>query len=338
MKARTTVILFGVFIILLVFVYLFEGPLSERKQKEGKGRIALFPDFNKNKATKITVKSKSQEISLKKSGKDWPISDTDGFTADPKLINGALDTVINFNRENIASKNPEKQELFEVVPGKGVEVNISDAGQKMLAHFYIGKTGPDFFSIYLRKEGSDEVLLTAGLIKSAFDKSVKDWRDKTIFSFPPDTITQLTLKTSLEEIVLKKDENGNWQITSPEQVKAKKEAVTDIGLTLASLKAIDFAENYNLDEHQLDKPQITITAILDEKAEKKLLIGKENEEKSQYYVKSQAKKTIFLVGKYQFDKFNKTLQDLKEEEKNVDGEKPAPKKEKAQDKKEDQAP
>ena len=338
MKARTTVILFGVFIILLVFVYLFEGPLSERKQKEEKGGIALFPDFNKNKATKIAVKSTTQEVSLERKGKDWSISDTDGFTADPQLINDALDTVKNFNRENIASKNAGKQELFEVVSGKGVEITISDSGQKMLAHFYIGKTGPDFFSVYLRKEGSDEVLLTTGYIKAAFDKSVKDWRDKTIFSFSPDTITQLTLKTSQEEIVLKKDENGNWQITSPEQVKAKKEAVSDIGLTLASLKAIDFAENYNLDEHQLDKPRITITAILDEKAEKKLLIGKENEGQSQYYVKNQSKKTIFLVGKYQFDKFNKTFQDLKAEEKKIDGEKPDPKEEKAQDKKEDQAP
>ncbi len=317
MKARTTVILFGIFIILLVFVYLFEGPLSERTQKKEKGVIALFPDFNKDKATKIAVKSATQEVSLERKGKGWLISGTDDFTADPKLINGALDTVKYFNRENIASKNPEKQELFEVVPGKGVEVNISDAGQKMLAHFYIGKTGPDFFSIYLRKETSDEVLLTAGLIKATFDKSVKDWRDKTIFSFPPDSLTHLTLKTSQEEIALKKDENGNWQITSPEQAKAKKEAATDIGLTLASLKAIDFAENYNLEEHQLDKPRTTITAILDDKVEKKLLIGKENEEKSQYYVKNQSKKTIFMVGKYQFDKFNTTLQDLKAERLNT---------------------
>ena len=155
MKARTTVILFGVFIILLVFVYLLEGPLSERKQKEEKGGIALFPDFNKNKATKIAVKSTTQEVSLERKGKDWSISDTDGFTADPQLINDALDTVKNFNRENIASKNSGKQELFEVVSGKGVEITISDSGQKMLAHFYIGKTGPDFFSVYLRKEGSD---------------------------------------------------------------------------------------------------------------------------------------------------------------------------------------
>ena len=315
MKARTTVILFGIFIILLIFVYLFEGPLSERKRTQEKGTPTLFPDFNKDTATKIEVKSTAQEVSLERKEEGWLISGTDAFTADPQLVNSALDTVANFTRENVASKNPEKLELFEAVQGKGVEVKISGADQKMLAHFYIGKSGPDFFSTYFRKEGSDEVLLAAGSIKSSFDRSIKNWRDKTIFSFPAESITQLTLNPSQEEIVLKKDEKGVWQIVSPEQAEANKEVVTDMVATLASLKASDFAANYNLEEHELNPPRVTITAILDDKVEKRLLIGKKDEDKSQYYVKDQSKKTIFLVGKYQYDKLNRTLQVLKEGEK-----------------------
>ena len=115
--------------------------------------------------------------------------------------------------------------------------------------------------------------------------------------------------------MLEKDENGDWQISKPEKAKAKKEEAGNIGTTLASLKAIDFAEDYDLKKYQIDKPQITINAILEDKVEKRLLIGKKHEEKSQYYVKNQAKKTIFLVGKYQIDKMNKSLEDLKEEEK-----------------------
>ena len=183
MKVRTTVILFGIFIILLVFVYLFEGPLSERKQKKEKGVIALFPDFAKNRATKIEVKSQTKEVSLERKQEGWLISDTDGFAADPQLVNSALDTIKNLTRENIASKNPKKQELFEVTKEKGVDVKVSDTDQKILAHFYMGKTGPDFFSTYLRKEGSDEVLLTGGYTKSTFDKSIKDWRDKLSLIF-----------------------------------------------------------------------------------------------------------------------------------------------------------
>ena len=315
MKVRTTVILFGIFIILLVFVYFFEGPLSKRDQKKAKEVIALFPDFEKGKATKIEAKGSTQEVSLEREKKGWLISDTDGFTADPILVDNALDTVINFIRENIASKNPEKQELFEVTKKKGLEVKISDADQNILAHFYIGKTGPDFFSTYLRREGSDEVLLAGGYIKSAFDKSIENWRDKTIFDFPAEAITQLTLKSSDKNIVLEKDEKGDWQTTKPEKGKTKKEVVVNIGTTLAFLKATAFAEDYDLKKYQLDSPQFTITAILGDKEEKQLLIGEKHEEKSQYYVKNQAKKTIFLVGKHQIDKMNKTLQDLKEEEK-----------------------
>jgi hypothetical protein len=318
MKTKTTVILFGIFIILLLFVYLVEGPLSERAQKKGKGVIALFPDFDGGKATKIEVKSPSKELSLERKEEGWLISDTDGFIADPNLVDNTLTTVKNFTRENIASNNPEKQKPFEVNQEKGVEVKVSDADQKMLAHFYIGKTGPSFFSTYLRKEGSNEVILAQGAVKPTFDKTIKNWRDKTILNFLPGTTTQLTLKTLTEEIELQKDEEGKWQITKPEKAKAKEEEVDTIENTLASLKADDFAEDYDLKKYQLDKPQISITAILEDKEEKRILIGKKDEEKSQYYLKNQAKKTIFLVGKYQIDKMNKTLQDLKEEDKKTD--------------------
>ena len=343
MKVRTTVILFGIFIILFVFVYFFEGPLSKRDQRKDKEATTLFPDFKKDKATKIEAKSSTQEVSLEKKEEGWLISNTDGFTADPKLVTTALDAVKKFTRENIASKNPEKQELFEVTKKKGLEVKVSDVDENILAHFYIGKTGPDFFSTYLRKEGSEEVLLEGGYVKSTFDKSVENWRDKTIFDFPAETISQLTLKTPEDEIVLKKDENGDWQITKPEKCKARKEMVVNIGTTLASLKAIGFAEDYNLETYQLDIPQIKITAILGDKEEKQLLIGKKQEEQSQYYVKNQAKKTIFLIGKHQIDKINKSLDDLKKEvkeekeekDKNAEGAKTEPHKEEIKDKKED---
>jgi len=315
MKVKTTVILFGIFIILLVFVYLIEGPLSQRERKKAKEVTALFPDFDKTSAVTIEVKGPSQQASLEKKEEEWIINNTNGFTADPPSVNAALDAVKNFTRENIASKKAEKQGLFEVTREKGVEVKVSDANQKLLAHFYIGKTGPDFFSSYLRKEGSDEVILANGSLRGIFDKSTKNWRDKTIFDIPAHAIIQLTLITPTHEIVLAKDEQGNWQITSPEKAKAKKEEVEAMVNTFASLKALDFAEDENLEKYQLDTPQTTIKAIVEGKEEKQLLIGKKHEEKSHYYVKNQSKKTIFLVGKYQVDKMTKTVQDLKEEEK-----------------------
>jgi hypothetical protein len=314
MKVKTTVILFGVFVILLVFVYLFEGPLSEKRQKKTPDVALLFPDFDKKSATKIEVKSPAKSIVLDNKGDAWLISETDDFTADPQLVNNALDAIDGLLRDTIVSKNPEKQDIFEVTPTKGVEVKVSDADQKMLAHFYIGKTASDFFSTYLRKEGSDEVL-QVGSITSTFDKDIKAWRDKTVLSFSPDTVTQLLLKTGTGEIFLEKDEEGKWKITKPINAPAKNDALTNILRTLSSLKALDFAKDYDITAYQLDVPQITVTVILKDQEEKRLLIGKLDEEKSQYYAKNQAKKTIFLIGKFQFDTLNKTVEELKEEEK-----------------------
>jgi len=314
MKVKTTVILFGVFVILLVFVYLFEGPLSEKRQKKTPDVALLFPDFDKKSATKIEVKSPAKSIVLDNKGDAWLIAETDDFTADPQLVNNALDAIARLMRDTIVSKNPEKQDIFEVTPTKGVEVKVSDAEKNMLAHFYIGKTASDFFSSYLRKEGSEEVLQVTS-VTPTFDKDIKAWRDKTVLTFVPDAATQLLLTTTTGEIVLEKDEEGKWEITKPVRAPAKNEMLTNILRTLSSLKALDFAKDYDITTYALDAPQITVTVILKDQEEKRLLIGKMDEEKSQYYAKNQAKKTIFLIGKFQFDTVNKTVEDLTEEEK-----------------------
>ena len=265
-------------------------------------------------AARISIKGPLQEIILEKKDAGWEIANTDGFLADPQLVNTALQAVASFKQENIASKNPEKKDIFEVVPGKGVEVIISAVDQKPLAHFFIGKPSPDSFSSYLRKDGSDQVL-QMNVHKTTFLKEVTTWRDKTVLAFPVDLTTQLTLKTTEEEITLEKDEKGTWSITQPVKAAAQQEVVKQILTTLSSLKALDFADDYDPTKYQLDDPRLIVTLILKDQVEKRLLIGKKNEEESQYYAKNQANKTIYLIGKYHFDTANKSLTDLKADEK-----------------------
>jgi hypothetical protein len=310
MKVRTTVILFGIFLILLVFVYLFEGPLSEKDRRQQDGVVALFPDFQKESAVKISVKGPTQEVILERQESGWKIANTDNFFADPQLVDSALETIAQFKRDNIASRNPEKKEIFEVVPGKGLEVMVFAADQKPLAHFIMGKAAPDFFSSYVRKEGSDEVLQVSAS-RTAFEKDIKTWRDKTILAFPHELATQLILSKPEESVTLEKDESDSWKIVMPLQAAAKQEEVKKILTTLSSLKALDFAEDYDKTKYQLDDPLLTVTLILKDQVEKRLLIGKLDEEKSQYYAKNQADKTIFLIGKFQFDTANKSFADLK---------------------------
>ncbi len=173
MKPRTTVILFGVFLILLVFVYLVEGPLSEKERTKKERVVALFPDFQKDSAVMISIKDPSQEVTLERTDAGWEIANTDGFIADPQLVDAALRAVEFFKQDTIASKNPEKKEIFEVVPGKGMEVIISAVDQKPLAHFFMGKPSPDSFSSYLRKDGSDQVLQTTVSKTAIFERCYK---------------------------------------------------------------------------------------------------------------------------------------------------------------------
>jgi hypothetical protein len=318
MNFRKTAILAIVLCFLILIFYLMESPL----QNKGKEEILLVPGFAKEETSTLYLNSpeKGELIFQKKEG-SWAVEkDQKSYPADSSPIDKLLSTVGELKIETIASKNPSKHEVFEVTEGKGIEVKIEDDAQNILAHFYVGKSGPDLFSTYVRQENASQVILTSGLLKVIFDKDLKDWRDKTIFDLPQDIIVAYEVKGD-RQFQLKKTEDDRWEITAPEKFKAKKETVEDCLKTFAKLEGADFAQG-PLDEFQLDKPVREVVATFQNGETKTLLVGKEKNT-FQHFVKKNEADTIFVVENYGLEKLTPELEKFKEEDKEKEEEQPS---------------
>jgi len=299
------------FFILFILYYLFENPFGSRKKEEP---LNLIPGFDKAKAASILIKSPEKgELNLKKEDKTWKVlSDNKTYVADTSPVDKLLDTVEKMKAETIASKNPKNFDSFEVTDGKGIEVKIDDASRKNLAHLYVGKSGPDIFSTYIRAKDSNRVILISGILKNVFEKELKDWRDKTIFKFDKENITEYKVEGDMS-LHLKKDEKNIWQVVAPEAFPAKKETVQETFSKFASLKAVDFPEG-DLSEFQLDKPARKIIAFLKDGNKKTLLVGKEKNT-FQHFVKAKDRDTVFVIENYNLETLCPAVDKLREEEK-----------------------
>ncbi|MEW6380514.1 MAG: DUF4340 domain-containing protein [bacterium] len=313
MKFKKTLVLFITLVFLVLLAYLLERP---------KGTVqpsSLFPEFTIDAASLIDVRNKDaakdgkeEAVSLAKEGQEWKIA---GFPADEELVKKALESIAELKKAaNVVSKNPENQKLYEVDPNKGIKVKISDGKKKVLADFFVGKTGPDFMSTYLRKADSNEVLLCEGYhLRSAFSRTLKNWYDLNVSKFTPEDISKIEIVEADRKISLKKDKD-KWQLTDPnqQQAQAKKNLADDMANTLSRLRAIDLlkAEPDKFAEYNLTPPARQVSVFLADGTERKISIGKKNEQ-NQYYVKAE-KDVVYLVAQYHIDKLSKSFEELKE--------------------------
>ncbi len=303
MNLKKTIFFAALLGFLLLVFYLIETPQKKTNKQE---QPLFIVGFDKTAAAVIAVKSKDKgEVQLQKKPEGWiVVSGQKTYQADKTPIDNLLDSVGKIKIEAIVSKNPQKQKEFEVDQEKGVEVRIEDGAQKTLAHFYVGKSGPDLFSTYLRRADATQVVLASGMLKMTFDRELKDWRNKTIFALNQQDITAYQVKGE-KGFHLKKGDKDQWEIIEPEQISPKKEPVDDCLKTIATLTAADFAEG-PLKDFQLDQPAQTILVTMKDGSTRTLLLGKEKNA-YQRFVKTPDADTIYILEKYHLDKLMPAL-------------------------------
>jgi hypothetical protein len=310
MRFKITLTLVAILIILGITAYLFERG-GVREQQGASPKATIFPAFKTEQAAAIEIKTRGKTVSLVKKG-NWLVAlNGDYYPADKNEVENIFKTLNNMQRENIVSTDPNKYPLFELDPVNGVEVKISRSDNTSLAHFFVGKNGPDLISTYIRIEGEKEVFLLTGMLNATFGKELKDWRDKAIFNLKAEDIVRVDITSPKKKISLIKDEKGNWEMAAPEKATVKKDIVEGMVNTLATLKAYDFEDGAELKVAGLINPATKIQITMKDNSTCILLIGKEKDS-SKRYVKRDDNPTVFLVQNFDLGPIMINTSELKE--------------------------
>ncbi len=313
MKTKQLLILAAIFVVLAIVILLFENPFGQSEyEKKVETATPLFPNFNEEQVMKIEITATDETTTLSKQNDSWVVASMDNYPADGEGVTELLSKVTEFKNTQRVSNNPEKQAEFEV-DSTGVEAKLIDANGKVLAHLFVGKTTPGFLSSYVRPADSNDVYIAQGYLQSVFDKGTRTWKDRTIFSFNKGIVTQLNIISPEETVELRLDAEGAWQMIKPVTAAAKATEVDALLTAFSELDTDDFAEARDaLTEYELDAPQSTISAVLNDGTTATLHVGKEEEGK--LYVKRDDKDTVFRLFKSNVDRLIKRSDTLKAEE------------------------
>ncbi len=230
---RPLIILLGILVLcIIVAVILLRQPGEVSSSGVTGDTIARFDSASMDR---MEIRGHTGTAVLEKQADGWMLVAPMHYKADPAAVAEALSRARRSEVKNVVSTNPAKQSLFDVDTA-GTLVTLSGGGAREA--FRVGKTSPSFTETYVRREGSNDVLLVDGLLSSVFAKTPGEWRDRTIFSTPVGSITSVAFHFGDTSFVLTLADSL-WKVDG---VAGQGQAVQSFLAALSSLQADAFVD------------------------------------------------------------------------------------------------
>lgn len=286
----------------------------DEKAKEGKPAadappqiLAIPPD--QVKAIELKHRGEAAIDAVFDDKGKWQITSPEKLPADVTTIAQITNMASRLNSERMVDANATDLATYGLAPAL-IEVSITDkAGKK--SKLLIGETTPVGGNVYAKLDGDPRLFTIAANSKIAFDKELKDLRDKSIFTFTQDKVTQVDLTAKGETIGFSKIGDGEWKITKPKMLRADGVQVEDM-LTHLHGASLDTAASD-------DDPKLAAAAfnagtlvgdatVTDESGAHTIEVRKN---KDDYYVKSSTADRIYKAIPAVADAMKKSLNDFR---------------------------
>jgi hypothetical protein len=202
----------------------------------------LLPDLDKDEIDELEIHRPDTPVVrlTKVSDGEWRVAEPVDAPADLTTVNTALDKLDEMTMVRIAATNSANHERLEVTPETGIRVIVRGGGSE-LANLIFGTYGNR--ATMIRPEGEDRVAAAEGSLKFAFNKEVKDWRNRRVVDVPPADVVAIHFQNEQGSWRFERGEGDEWgQAEGEQEIERFGSArVQSTVSSLARMRATDFA-------------------------------------------------------------------------------------------------
>jgi hypothetical protein len=227
----------------------------------------------------------------------WEMLKPVKYKADKYSADSVIEKLENLEFGDLVTERKDKHAEYDLTGDNVIHVVVFDKKKQKMADFYLGKVLSDY--TMFRVDGKAEVWQAVGSVRFAFEREVKNWRDRTIVDFKQEDARKLAVTTAGGTVTLSRpDDKGSWKVEqSPLPIDQLDDStVTNLLTSLYSLSAFDFADGKSLEDAGLEQPVATITATLKDGKQVSLLVGGHKDE--DYWVKRADAPQVFVLKKH----------------------------------------
>jgi len=310
MKFKTTAILLGVLIVLLVFVYFaeFKGKAEKEKATEAKEKLVSLTSGD---VQRINFKTENGSFAFKKDDKgEWLVTEPIEVKADNEEVNRLAENFSDLKLERIVEAEPKDLTKYEI-PKR--EISLWSKGQEKPVKILIGMENPLDKTFFAKKDDEKRVVLIPSSLKTYLEKKLLDFRQKDIFKFETADIKTIKLKAKLIGWQAS-EKDKDWFLQQPVDALASKSKVDSLLSSLSGLKAKEFVSEAKSPEevkkYGLDKPEYEV-ALSMPLANREIVFSLHKADDKVYATTSQSTKIVLVENQILSD-LEKKAEDLRE--------------------------
>jgi len=274
--------------------------------------------------SKLEITTAGNSIIFNQKDNTWNI-EPNGYRADSTKVKNILNVIEKLKLTALVSES-KNYIRYDLSNDKNIHVKAWQ-GQTLLREFDIGKTAPTFKHTFVKLPNDSNVYHARGDFRREFDRSVDDFRDKTVLSYAQNTIQGIEFSHEKETISLSRKEILE---TLPEKkdapaAKASKEAKTKtvwedtkghevapskVSSLLSFLSSLE-CERYldDLKKEDFKNPIYTIT-LKGEKEYSLLVFAKKDKNAKNYSAISSENESPFSLSDTQVDTIKSKLDEI----------------------------
>jgi hypothetical protein len=190
------------YIILVVIIIALALYLTFRRTDKTHYSLPELPDVNRQDISKIEITKTGETILLKKENGRWDL-EPKGYPADDVKVETMIEALDNFTLSALVSES-KSYDRYDLSGEKRLSIKAWE-GETLKRDFYLGKVGPSSRHTFVALSGDDRIYQATNNLRSTFDRTMDDLRDKQILSFSPANIRKIHIALGDQRLDLSRD-------------------------------------------------------------------------------------------------------------------------------------
>jgi hypothetical protein len=281
----------------------------------------------------------AKKVVLEKDGSGFVVYDADKadrkFAVDDAQLKPLLDAIGEFATGDLVANKADKLAGFEIDDAKGLRVAVTTTKGKELDLLFgrAAKGG----GTTVRAQGTNDVFVAKGRLGAVARKEVAAWRKKNILDKKADDFAgvvvaradgsriALAAETKEEDVPAPegsdagtpttKKKTTTWKLAEPTTLPAgfrlDDAALARLPGALATLRAVDFADDATDAAAGLDGAHVTVSGKLADGKDLVVHLGKKDD-KGRVFARVDGDKQVYLLADYAAKNLDKGLDDLRD--------------------------
>ena len=298
MKFRGTALMSAVFLSLGLYYFFVDLPAGQKEEAEKERSEKILP-LEVEQVLEFSLTGTGDPIALKrKAPHSWKLIRPLSASGDSAEVETFLSEIENLKKTRVVEENPNDLSIYGLgAPLLKIHFKFENKKEETLL---FGDESPMGGNLYIKRESHPAVMM-APASRSQFEKSVYNFRDKTLLNFSTGTIKHIQIISEKKNLELKK-KGEVWEISGDVDAQGDKDAIMNFLQSIQFSRVREFVDENpdSLEPYGLNPPALKLILESEQGEIHTLYLGNPKGEKG-YFGKINDSKNIVLVDPKLFD-------------------------------------